>query len=138
MSALDAVLRTVAIMLGVTGGFFFFVGTVGMLRLPDFYSRTHAATKCDTVGAGSILLGLALLQGLDIASLKLLALAALILLTSPTAGHALARAAYRTGLPVWRLPEPAGSTAAVTTAASAATARENAPEPGYPGGGDLA
>jgi multicomponent Na+:H+ antiporter subunit G len=93
-----------AVVLCVTGAFFFLVGTLGILRLPDFYTRTHAATKCDTVGACSILLGLAMLQGLDVVALKLVALAALILLSSPTAGHALARAAYRTGLVPWQRP----------------------------------
>lgn len=101
MSAFAAIIDAVAVVLCVTGAFFFFVGTVGILRLPDFFSRTHAATKCDTVGAGSILLGLAVLQGFDAATLKLLALAALVLVTSPTAGHALARAVYHDGLVPW-------------------------------------
>ncbi|MBN1192883.1 MAG: monovalent cation/H(+) antiporter subunit G [Coriobacteriia bacterium] len=90
-----------AIVLCSMGVFFFFVGTIGMLRFPDFYTRTHAATKCDTVGAGSILLALALLRGLSPDVPKLLLLAALVLLSSPTASHALSRAAYRTGLKPW-------------------------------------
>lgn len=89
-----------AVLIGV-GAFFFFVGTLGLIRFPDFYSRTHGATKCDTVGAGSMLLGLSVLRGLDPDALKILTIAALVLLTSPTAGHALARAAYRTGLRPW-------------------------------------
>jgi len=105
VSVVEAVMRAGAVILGVAGAFFFLVGTLGILRLPDFYSRTHAATKCDTVGAGSIILGLVLLQGFEITSLKLIALAALVLLSSPTAGHALARAAYRTGLKPWQRPE---------------------------------
>ena len=104
MSAVEAVVRAGAVVLSLTGAFFFLVGSLGILRLPDFYSRTHAATKCDTVGACSILLGLALLQGPGIAALKLIALAALVLFSSPTAGHALARAAYRTGLKPWQRP----------------------------------
>lgn len=104
MSTLDAILNTVAALLCIVGAFFFFVGTVGVLRLPDFYSRTHAATKCDTVGAGSVLLGLALLQGFDPATLKLLLLAVLVLISSPTAGHALARAVFRGGLEPWTRP----------------------------------
>ncbi len=90
------------VFLGI-GAFFFLVGTVGLLRFPDFYSRTHAATKCDTLGAGSILLALALHHGLDFDSAKILVIALLVLLSSPTAGHALARAAFRTGLAPWRL-----------------------------------
>jgi len=105
MSAIEAVLRAFTILLCIIGAFFFFIGTVGILRLPDFYSRTHAATKCDTVGAGSIFLGLMLMQDFGVVTLKLVAIAALLLLSSPTAGHALARAAYRTGLKPWQRPE---------------------------------
>lgn len=93
--------NAVAIVLAGFGAFFFLVGTIGLLRLPDFYSRTHAATKCDTVGAGSLLLALAIFSGWNLATLKIVTLAALVLLTSPTAGHALARAAHRTGLTPW-------------------------------------
>lgn len=94
--------RAAVVVLGGVGIFFFVVGTLGILRLPDFYSRTHAVAKCDTLGAGSFLVALALLNGVDFDSLKILAIAAFILLTSPTSGHALARAAYRTGLAPWR------------------------------------
>jgi len=102
-----AMLEAIVVVMAGVGLFFFLVGTVGVLRLPDFYSRTHAATKCDTLGAGSILAALAVLglyQGAHVDSLKILVIAILILLASPTAGHALARAAYRTGLEPWRLP----------------------------------
>jgi monovalent cation/proton antiporter MnhG/PhaG subunit len=80
-------------------------GTLGLLRLPDFFSRTHAATKCDTIGAGSLLVALAIFNGLDASTWKILALAALVILSSPTVGHALARAAHRTGLKPWRVKE---------------------------------
>jgi monovalent cation/proton antiporter MnhG/PhaG subunit len=104
--ALQAVLEAGTIVFAGIGAFFFLVGTIGLLRLPDFYSRTHAATKCDTLGAGSILLSLALYHGIDFDSAKILVIALLILLSSPTAGHALARAAYRTGLRLWTAPKP--------------------------------
>lgn len=93
------------VVLAGVGGLFFLVGTIGLLRLPDFYARTHAATKCDTVGAGSLLLGLAIFSGAEPATLKILTLAVLVLLSSPTAGHALARAAHRTHLEPWTLPK---------------------------------
>lgn len=98
MSIFEAAREALAVALCGTGAFFFLVGTLGMLRFPDFYARTHAATKCDTVGAGSILLALAILRAPEPDALKLLALGGLVLLSSPTAAHALARAAYRTGL----------------------------------------
>lgn len=100
-----AIVDALTVMLAGVGGFFFLVGTLGLLRLPDFYARTHAATKCDTVGAGSVLLALAVFKGLEFDSLRILAIAALVLLSSPTAGHALARAAFRTGIKPWRRDE---------------------------------
>lgn len=89
------------VVLAAFGAFFFLVGTIGLLRLPDFYSRTHASSKCDTIGAGSLLIALAVFSGLDASTWKILALAALVLLSSPTTAHALARAAHRTGLAPW-------------------------------------
>ncbi len=102
-----AIRDAVVVVLCSAGAFFFLAGTLGMLRFPDFYARTHAATKCDTVGAGSIVLGLAVLRGFEPDMPKLLLLAGLVLLSSPTAAHALARAAFRTGLaPKLRAEEP--------------------------------
>lgn len=95
------IIMATTVLFACVGAFFFLVGTLGILRLPDFYSRTHAATKCDTLGAGSILVALAVYTGLESDAFKILAIAAFVLLTSPTAGHALARAAYRAGLRPW-------------------------------------
>lgn len=104
MTWLAPVRDALAIVLCCVGAFFFIVGTLGIMRFPDFYARTHAATKCDTVGAGSILLALAILRGFEPDMPKLLLLAGLVMLSSPTAAHALARAAYRTGLKPWLKP----------------------------------
>ncbi len=98
-------MSVVAVALGLLGAFFFMAGTVGLLRLPDFYSRAHAAAKCDTVGAGSILLALAIALGPGLAGLKLLGLVILILIAGPTASHALARAADRRGIEPWTREE---------------------------------
>ncbi len=98
---LNIILQSITITLSLLGMFFFLVGTVGIIRLPDFYARTHPATKCDTLGAGSILLGLSVMEKSFPDALKIIALASFILLTSPTVGHALARSAFKTGLPVW-------------------------------------
>lgn len=104
MTILETARDAFAVVLCCIGAFFFIVGTLGIMRFPDFYARTHAATKCDTVGAGSILLALAVLRGFTPDMPKLILLAALIMLSSPTAAHALARAAYRTGLQPWLRP----------------------------------
>ena len=82
----------------VAGGFFCVVGAVGMLRMPDFFTRMHAASVVDTLGAGLILLGLMLQAGLTLVTVKLLMIAVLIMFASPTATHALARAAMQRGL----------------------------------------
>ena len=108
MNGPEALRQALVVVFAGIGALFFFAGTLGMLRLPDFFARTHAATKCDTVGAGSLLLALAIHSGLNDASLKIVALAALILISSPTAGHALACAAHRTGLTAWQAPPEDG------------------------------
>lgn len=80
------------------GLFFVFAGTIGVLRLPDFYTRIHAAGMTDTLGAEMILLGLIIQSGFTQTTLKLLMISFFLLLTSPTATHAVAHAAHRAGL----------------------------------------
>ena len=82
----------------VVGGLFCIVGAIGMLRMPDFYTRMHAASVIETLGAGLILFGLMLQAGLTLVAVKLLMVAVLILFVSPTATHALARAGIVRGL----------------------------------------
>ncbi len=106
--AVALVTQIASIVLALIGLFFFLVGTVGVMRLPDFYCRTHAATKCDTLGAGSILLSLAVYQGFTPDTWKLIVMAIFVLMSSPTAGHAISRAAYVRGLAPWVLPEEGG------------------------------
>lgn len=80
------------------GGFFAVVGGVGLIRMPDFYTRMHAASVTDTLGAGLLLAGLVLQAGLTLVAVKLLFLGLLIFFASPTATHALAKAALARGL----------------------------------------
>ncbi|MEO6625085.1 MAG: monovalent cation/H(+) antiporter subunit G [Burkholderiaceae bacterium] len=80
------------------GGTFCVIGAVGMLRMPDFYTRMHAASVIETLGACLILLGLVLQAGLTLVAVKLLMVGILIIFASPTATHALARAAMLRGL----------------------------------------
>ena len=82
----------------VAGGLFCIVGAVGLLRMPDFYTRMHAASVIETLGGGLILLGLMLQAGLTLVTAKLLIVALLIFFASPTATHALAKAALARGL----------------------------------------
>ncbi|MEP1229753.1 MAG: monovalent cation/H(+) antiporter subunit G [Litorimonas sp.] len=80
------------------GLFFVLAGTLGVLRLPDFYTRLHAAGMTDTLGAELILLALIVQSGFSQMSLKLLLVGFFLLITSPTATHAVAHAAYTAGL----------------------------------------
>ena len=101
---IEILAHALTIALAAIGALFFLAGTLGLLRLPDFYTRVHAATKCDTVGAGAILLALVIHVAPHPEALKIIALLILVLLSSPTSGHALARAAHDTGLEPWRGP----------------------------------
>jgi len=80
------------------GAFFCLLGGIGLIRMPDFYTRMHAASVTETLGAGLILLGLILHAGLTLVAAKLVIMGLLILLASPTASHALAKAALMSGL----------------------------------------
>lgn len=82
----------------MAGSFFGISGGVGMLRFPDFYTRMHAAGVTDTLCAALILLGLMLQAGWGLVLIKLFLILALLLLTSPTATHALGRAAFHSRL----------------------------------------
>ncbi len=80
------------------GGFIMLVAAIGMIRLPDFYTRLHAASLADTGGALLMLLGLGLQTGFDLITFKLFLIAAILFFTTPTASHAVAHSALLGGL----------------------------------------
>ena len=82
----------------IVGSAFAVVGGIGILRLPDFYSRMHAAGITDTMGAGLVLTGLMFQAGDWMTVVKLLMIVFFLMVTSPTAAHALAKAALAHGL----------------------------------------
>jgi multicomponent Na+:H+ antiporter subunit G len=86
------------------GAFFVVVGCLGLIRMPDLFTRMHAASVTDTLGAGLLLLGMMLHAGATLVTVKLLMLGLLIFFTSPTASHALARAARARGVPLIAQP----------------------------------
>ncbi len=90
----DMILDVVIIFCLISGLFFFFVGVVGLIRMPDVFTRMHATTKCDTMGAGLIGLGLILWQGFTFVSFSILLILIFIWITTPTAAHAIAKTAY--------------------------------------------
>lgn len=93
--------NVIAIILLIGGAFFLAVGSLGVVRLPDFFSRMHAAGKCDTLGVILSMGGLIVYHGLALDSFKLLMILIFIGLANPTATHAMARAALRSGLKPW-------------------------------------
>lgn len=92
----------------ISGVFFFAIAIVGILRLPDFYTRLHAASKCDTLGLMLILLAIIcyILQDFNLAniltSLKLLVMLGFIFVASPTAAHAITESALINGIEPWK------------------------------------
>lgn len=90
MAVLIDLLSWLALLGGVA---FAVIGSVGLLRMPDFYTRLHAAGITDTLGAGLILLGLMLQAGWTLVGVKLLLILIFLWFTSPIATHALSRAA---------------------------------------------
>ncbi|OVE85965.1 monovalent cation/H(+) antiporter subunit G [Natronolimnobius baerhuensis] len=94
-------LTALIILCAAIGVFFTFVAAVGMIRLPDVYTRSHAATKADTLGAGFSILAVALYFGTAGEVLRALLLIVFIYYTNPTAAHAITRAAYSQGIEVW-------------------------------------
>ncbi len=89
---------SILILIGLTFDFF---GCLGLVRFPDVYTRLQASAKCITLGTCGILLGLICFKGFSAAGIKALLCVVFIILTAPVSAHALARAAYRSGVKPW-------------------------------------
>ena len=87
------IMDVVSAILLLVGSVFALIGSIGIVRMPDVFTRLHAAGITDTLGAAGVLLGLALQAGFSLLLVKLLLMLAFLLLLNPTACHALARAA---------------------------------------------
>ena len=94
-------MHIISIIFIISGTFFLLTGTIGLLRLPDFYTRMHATGKCDTLGSLLILFGLSLYLGLSLGSVKIVLIMVFIFLTSPTATHSIAKAVFDNKVPMW-------------------------------------
>ena len=92
---------SLAIGLMLVGLFFLFVAAVGVLRLPDVFTRSHAVSLTDSLGALFLLGGLALYQGLSTNLVKILIVLVLLYLLNPVITHATVRSAFRSGLQPW-------------------------------------
>lgn len=92
----------IAVVALLAGGVFFgLVAAVGIVRLPDLYTRTHAASKTDTLGAGFSLAAVALVLNAQLPTVKTILLLVFLFITNPTAAHAIARAAADQDIEPW-------------------------------------
>jgi multicomponent Na+:H+ antiporter subunit G len=86
----------------LAGALFALLAAVGVLRMPDVFTRMQASTKASTLGLGCLLIGAALQLG-DFASfIRVASIGAFVLLTTPVAGHVIARASYFADVPLWK------------------------------------
>ncbi|TWU06159.1 monovalent cation/H(+) antiporter subunit G [Stieleria varia] len=88
----------IAVVMILIGLFFLFVAAVGVLRLPDVFTRSHAVSLTDSLGALFLLGGLAIYQGFTTNSVKILVVLMLLYLLNPVIAHATVRSAFRCGL----------------------------------------
>ena len=85
----------------VIGILFDIFGCIGLVRFPDVYNRLQAATKCVTLGTFLLLIGVALASDVSALSMKAIICGVFILITSPTAAHAIAKGAHASGVELW-------------------------------------
>ncbi|MDO8423523.1 MAG: monovalent cation/H(+) antiporter subunit G [Parvibaculum sp.] len=91
------------------GGTFLVIGALGLIRLPDFWARIHAAGMIDTLGSALVLAGMMLQAGLTLTTLKLVLIGLFLFVAGPTASHAIANAAWVAGLKPERLEKDEGA-----------------------------
>ena len=87
--------------LWIVGSTFALVAAVGVLRMPDVFTRMQASTKASTLGLGCLAIGAALHLADAASAIRLLSIGSFLLLTTPVSAHVVARASYRAGVPLW-------------------------------------
>jgi len=98
MNALEIVIEVLSRFFMVSGSIFVVIGAVGTLRFPDFWSRLHAASITDSAGMILLVVGMCLQAGATLITVKLLMIGVFLFITGPTSTHAVANAAWITGL----------------------------------------
>lgn len=86
----------------LTGSAFALLAAVGVLRMPDVFTRMQASTKASTLGLGCLLVGAALQMGDFGSFIRVASIGAFVLVTTPVAGHVIARASYFANVPLWK------------------------------------
>ena len=93
--------ETIAVLLLVASLFFFLASAIGMIRLPDFYTRLHASGNSETLGLMLACLGLVIHEGPTLLAVKIVFVFLLVFLANPIGTHILGKAALKSGHPVW-------------------------------------
>ena len=99
---MEALYDSIAAVLLLTGSLFTLTAAIGLLRLPDVYSRMHAASKAGTLGSCVILLALAVVEADLAVATRVAAAIVFFIITAPISAHLLARAALTAAYPLWR------------------------------------
>ncbi|MBU3113539.1 monovalent cation/H(+) antiporter subunit G [Clostridium lacusfryxellense] len=88
-------MKDIIVTIFLLGGLFFFmVGSIGIIRFPDVFTRAHSASKCDTLGAILCLSSLVIFKGFSMVSLKIILILIFVWIASPTATHLIAKAEF--------------------------------------------
>lgn len=96
--------REVVAAVFLLAGLIFFIGSaIGMLRLPDFYSRIHASGNSETLGSMLSFIGLIIYEGPTLTAVKLAFVFLIVFMANPIGSHILSKAAYKSGHPIWTL-----------------------------------
>ena len=90
---MSSVINIISAVFIISGALSIIIGLIGVFRMPDFFTRLHAASIIDTMGTMLILVGLMLYSGFNLVSVKLLLILVFIIITTPAAAHALAKSA---------------------------------------------
>jgi len=96
---MNEIIGTIFFGIGIAFNFF---GSLGLIRLPDIYNRLQASTKCVTFGTIFILLGVLIYVGITPLGIKAFLCLVFILITSPTAAHAISKGAHNSGVRLWK------------------------------------
>lgn len=87
------------------GAIFFLASAIGMMRLPDFYSRIHASGNSETLGCMLSFIGLMIYEGATLTTVKMALVFLIVFLANPIGSHILSKAAYKSGHKVWTLQD---------------------------------
>ncbi len=102
----DFTLREIFSIIFLLGGAVFFIASaIGMMRLPDFYTRIHASGNSETLGCMLTLIGLIIYEGPTVTALKIAFVFLIVFIANPIGSHILGKAAYKSGYKVWTLKD---------------------------------